>query len=226
MFVFLAAAAILWSGAATGQQSAVPKLTQAQVEQLVSNKVPDSTLSTQIQRRGLDFAPTAAIVESLRAKGAGPLTLETIEALLPKGTPGAVVSRAQITAPSAGWIDPATGMMWTKSDNGADVDWNQSRNYCANLHLGGYSDWRLPTLDELQGIYDPNVNLPVTCCGGISVTWHVKGNLQLSGAHWSNTPGDASGEAWRFYFNVRKRSSTRLDYSNHTRVLCVRRSAE
>jgi hypothetical protein len=35
-------------------------------------------MSTQIQRRGLAFTPTSAILESLRAKGAGPLTLAAI----------------------------------------------------------------------------------------------------------------------------------------------------
>ena len=106
MSVFLAAAAILWSSPAAGQQVAVPKLTQAQVEQLVANKVPDSTLSAQIQRRGLAFSPTAAIVESLRAKGAGPLTLAAAEALFPKGRMSATTSKTQLTL-AGGFNSPA-----------------------------------------------------------------------------------------------------------------------
>jgi hypothetical protein len=69
-----------------GQQQVVPKLTLSQVQELVSSGVPDSTMSNQIQKRGLAFAPTPAILESLRAKGAGPLTLEAVEALFPQGT--------------------------------------------------------------------------------------------------------------------------------------------
>ena len=76
----LALATILWPQCAPGQHPAVPKLTLTQVQQLVSNGVPDSTLSTQIQRRGLAFVPTPATIESLRAKGAGPLTLQAIQA--------------------------------------------------------------------------------------------------------------------------------------------------
>jgi hypothetical protein len=82
--VLLAVAIILWPQNATGQQPTVPKLTLSQVEQLVSNKVPDSTMSAQIQKRGLSFAPTPAIVESLRAKGAGPLTLAVVEDFFPE----------------------------------------------------------------------------------------------------------------------------------------------
>jgi len=64
----------------SSQQPAVPKLTLSQVEDLVSHGVPDSTMSTQIQRRGIAFNPTPSLMESLRAKGCGPLTLAAIEA--------------------------------------------------------------------------------------------------------------------------------------------------
>jgi hypothetical protein len=113
------------------------------------------------------------------------------------------------------WTDPATGLMWARQDNGSDVDWNQASNYCANLQLGDYSGWRLPTIDELQGIYDPTTNV-----GG----WHVKGKLHLSGWHWSNSARDASGEASFFDFRDGERDSLRLGYIGSRRVLCVRRS--
>jgi hypothetical protein len=41
-------------------------------------------LGARIQKFGVDFAPNPAIVESLRAKGAGPQTLAAIQALLPR----------------------------------------------------------------------------------------------------------------------------------------------
>jgi hypothetical protein len=84
--VFLLVAIILLPLNAGAQKSALPKLTLTQVEDLVSHHVPDSTMRTEIQRRGLAFVPNPAIVESLRSKGAGPLTLETIEALFPNAT--------------------------------------------------------------------------------------------------------------------------------------------
>ena len=130
------------------------------------------------------------------------------------------------TAPT--WTDPAAGLMWTKTDNGSDVDWNQASNYCANLQLGGYSGWRLPTIDELQGIYDPSINIPGQWAGRTvdrtTVTWHVKGNLHLSGWQWSNSAGNASGGAWFFSFVVGKRNLNDLGYSIFNRALCVRRS--
>jgi len=48
------------------------------------------------------------------------------------------------------WVDPDTGLMWAgKDNNGKDVNWRQATKYCRNLRLAGYSDWRLPTIDEL-----------------------------------------------------------------------------
>lgn len=55
-------------------------------------------------------------------------------------------------------IDKNTGLMWTKKDSYADLgrclDWNASKDYVSNLKIGGHSDWRLPTVDELKGIYE------------------------------------------------------------------------
>ena len=141
-----------------------------------------------------------------------------------------VVQAQQPTSPSTSdmasvWTDPATGLMWTKQDNGSDVTWNQASAYCANLRLGGNSDWRLPTIDELQGIYDSSVNSPGVWNDSNSVNWvdyRVKGNLRLSGWHWSSSSGNASGEAWLFSFVNGMRYSYRPDVSNMKRALCMR----
>lgn len=84
LLLFLALAVMLLPQSMAGQHAAVPKLTLAQVEQLVSHGVPDSTLSTQVQKRGLAFTPNPVIVESLRAKGAGAQTLAAIEEFFPE----------------------------------------------------------------------------------------------------------------------------------------------
>jgi tetratricopeptide (TPR) repeat protein len=114
------------------------------------------------------------------------------------------------------WTDSTTGLMWTNKENGGDVNWQQATDYCKNLQLAGHTDWRLPTIDELQGIYDRNANV-----GGA----HVKGNLQVSRFQWSSSPGKASVEEWSFAFFSGTRHSLRLG-QGWLRSLCVRRSGE
>ena len=52
-------------------------------------------------------------------------------------------------------VDQETGLMWTRRDNGEDVNWHEANEYARHLRLGGYSDWRLPTIEELEKLYDP-----------------------------------------------------------------------
>jgi hypothetical protein len=122
------------------------------------------------------------------------------------------------------WTDPATGLMWAKRDNNSNVTWQQASNYCTNLQLDGKTGWRLPTIDELQGIYEPSKHR-----SGWPWTWtkyHTKGNLRFSGWAWSSSQGNASGEAWYFNLANGTRYSAHLGNHNDRRALCVRRSGE
>jgi hypothetical protein len=130
------------------------------------------------------------------------------------------------------WTDPATGLMWTGKDNGSDVDWNQASAYCSNLRLAGNNDWRLPTIEELEGIYDPSVSIKTVSDYGV-INLHVKGNLKLTGWQWSSSQGDAPGKpwqvAWHFIFHHstgERQNGFSLQFSYSMRALCVRRSGE
>lgn len=102
LLVFLAVAIIILPQQVAAQLSAVHKLTLSQVEELVSHHVPDSTMSTQIQRRGLAFRPSVADLDALRGKGAGPLTIAAVEALLPNTALGARHNKISATADPSG----------------------------------------------------------------------------------------------------------------------------
>jgi hypothetical protein len=121
------------------------------------------------------------------------------------------------------WTDPATRMMWTKKDNGSDLNWHQAMDYCRSLQLAGHSDWRLPTYGELKGIYDPNAKVQ---CGDRFSICKMKGNLQLSSwRFWSGSSGGLpdhitimQGDGGGLYMDKREKKLYR--------ALCVRNTAE
>jgi hypothetical protein len=49
---------------------------------------------------------------------------------------------------SGGWMDPETAIVWGPETE--KMSWGQAKAYCQSLNLGGRSDWRLPTVVELQ----------------------------------------------------------------------------
>jgi hypothetical protein len=115
------------------------------------------------------------------------------------------------------WTDRQTALMWAREDNGSDVNWEQAVEYCRKLNLGGYSNWRLPTIYELAGIYEPKQNV-----NGL----HIKGGIRLSGTwSWSSSASN-SFEAWYFIFLSGERKSLPLYTKHRGRALCVRRSEE
>jgi hypothetical protein len=88
------------------------------------------------------------------------------------------------------WEDSSTGLMWTVEDNGNDFNWNQANAYCEGLTLGGYSDWRLPTIDELEGLYDRT----------LKKQYKAKGPIDLQSANiWSGSK-NSLGDSWIFNF--------------------------
>ena len=50
--------------------------------------------------------------------------------------------------------DAATGLMWQKGEAPKAMKWKAALSYCSTLDAGGYSDWRLPNVKELQSLVD------------------------------------------------------------------------
>lgn len=110
------------------------------------------------------------------------------------------------------WTDLSTGLLWSSRDNGTDVNWDQAKAYCQNLILGGYLNWRLPIIDELERIYDQTKQ---------ASGYHIKGGIRLSGIPWSNSSGQFPSQALSFYFGAGRRESFSRNVSADRRALCV-----
>lgn len=46
------------------------------------------------------------------------------------------------------------GLEWALATNGSNIKWPEAVEYCDALVLAGRTDWRLPTLPELEALHD------------------------------------------------------------------------
>ena len=50
--------------------------------------------------------------------------------------------------------DRVTGLIWQQGHNAKRLGWYEAHQACADLTLGGHTDWRLPSIKELYSIAD------------------------------------------------------------------------
>ncbi len=94
-------------------------------------------------------------------------------------------------------LDTKTNLMWAAKDNGSVINWHDARNYCESYREGGYNDWRMPTQDELAGLYDSSKARKTTCGYNAGITELL--DLTCNWVWASETRGS---EAAAFWFSV------------------------
>lgn len=52
--------------------------------------------------------------------------------------------------------DTKTGLIWQRATAPGKYNWYDATSYCESLTLAGYSDWRLPSKEELESLVDTN----------------------------------------------------------------------
>lgn len=110
------------------------------------------------------------------------------------------------------WRDLDHGLMWPKRDNATNVTWAKAETFCEELETGGYTNWRLPTIVELESIQAMWSLRPYKITDAILLT---------SCCPWSDTqPSDTT--AYNVDFRYRRRFETHQKLSYSLRALCVR----
>jgi hypothetical protein len=80
--------------------------------------------------------------------------------------------------------DSATGLMWQQGDSVTTYDWESALNYCENLDMSGYNDWRLPNAKELQSIVDYTEAPTVTGSAAIDPIFEI---TDIQSYFWTST---------------------------------------
>jgi hypothetical protein len=120
-------------------------------------------------------------------------------------------------------LDTSTKLMWAAKDNGSNINWANAKSYCENYRGGGYTDWRMPTQNELAGLYD-KAKTYQSVCTGLFHTWdlHLTELIRVTCTWvWASVPWGS--EAAIFDFNGGPRSSLdQRDANFYVRALPVR----
>jgi len=104
--------------------------------------------------------------------------------------------------------DRATGLIWAKVDSGhlkagekqdGKLNWEQALRWAEDLEYGGYSDWRLPNVKELQSIVDYTRSPDTTQSAAIDPVFSVTPIRDALGKvnypfYWSSTTHKRMGD--------------------------------
>jgi hypothetical protein len=119
-------------------------------------------------------------------------------------------------------LDTKTNLMWAAKDNGAKSNWQSAKNYCENYRGGGYTDWRMPTQDELVGLYDEGKGYtPVCAAKGDNEKVYLTNLINLGcWFGWASETNGSNAALFDFRLGHRDWYSQLTDYSH--RALPVR----
>jgi len=118
--------------------------------------------------------------------------------------------RATTSAIPRTYVDPETGLMWTIRDNGTGLTWQEAVEYVKRFRLGGYSDWRLPTVDELEELHERGSENP------------IRAPFRVHALMWSSTTSTETHALFYNYWVGMSGTLPKDDTTSQCRVFCVR----
>lgn len=172
-------------------------------------KACDKGTLTYEQNTTSMIQPSTEGTLSLTSKAAAPVA-ETTKPIIK------TYKKANITSENGIAKDNDTRLMWQDNTDAKTIErnWQGAIDYCQNLNFAGYSDWRLPNIDELKTIADTNNNP--------SIKSEFKNAFSF--IYWSSTPNaDSPGYARGVSFGNFNEEESYYG-SNNFFVRCVRNS--
>jgi predicted negative regulator of RcsB-dependent stress response len=88
------------------------------------------------------------------------------------------------------WVDPTNGLMWQRplqQDEGGQMNFDDATDTCSNSKLLHLQNWRLPTADEVEGVWQRNRRVFLDRV-------YQKKKPTPSWGLWTSTAGDSTGE--------------------------------
>lgn len=90
--------------------------------------------------------------------------------------------------------DSRTGLIWSRENvPGGQMKWKEAQKACEAMRIGGYSDWRMPTIRELLSLVDYEKSSPA-----IDPAFKCEPAAYWSATAYAPSPGDL---AWVVNFD-------------------------
>ena len=100
------------------------------------------------------------------------------------------------------WKDKGTGLIWQVDVDKKEYNWYVAKSYCRDLTLGGYSNWKLPTKDELKTIMTKRSYINSKSYGGETyIKKPLLESLSMYYPDFCNSTSKSSSLAWDLNFN-------------------------
>lgn len=117
------------------------------------------------------------------------------------------------------------GLEWALETNGEHIKWPEAVAYCAELELAGHSDWRLPTLEELESLHEPDAEGGEGIRGPFSIgdccLWSGESLVDRPAEDGDEIAGESSMYHWGFMFDAGLRYYA-VHIFDDGRALCTR----
>jgi len=81
--------------------------------------------------------------------------------------------------------DNATDLIWTKEYSAEKMNWHDALNYCENLIYAGDTNWRLPNVNELEGLVDRSLYMPASNFPGMPTEYFWSSSSMTASASTS-----------------------------------------
>jgi hypothetical protein len=115
--------------------------------------------------------------------------------------------------------DSVANLMWQDGiwATASTITWDAALAYCENLSHGGYTDWKLPDIRELESLVDTGSYGPAIDAAAFD------DQTNIDEVFWSSTTNGLAQDAWAINFNTGAMGSgTKASMGLKLYVRCVR----
>jgi hypothetical protein len=106
------------------------------------------------ERKSLEAEKKKYNLAKLPAKPKQPPSVSAIQKDGETASDGSFIAYANGTV-----VDTKTNLMWAGASSGSSLSkYSDAEDYCERYSGGGYKDWRMPTIDELNSLYNENLS--------------------------------------------------------------------